>query len=73
MLKELTIIELDTYLRLCEHNMEFLATKRRINPGDKSINSDYNYTMSLRNKIYDEINSRLKDLSNKNESIKEIV
>jgi hypothetical protein len=73
MLKELTVIELDTYLRLCEHNMEFLATKRRINPGNKSINGDYNYNMSLRNKIYDEINSRLKDLSNKNESIKEIV
>lgn len=73
MLKEITVIELDAYLRLCERNMEFLATKRRINPTDKSINSDYNYTMSLRNKIYDEINTRLKDLSNKNESVEKIV
>lgn len=73
MLKELTIIELDAYLRLCERNMEFLATKRKINPADKSINGDYNHTMSLRSKLYDEINIRLKDLTKKNESIEETV
>ena len=53
--------------------MEFLATKRRINPADKSINGDYNHTMSLRSKLYDEINIRLKDLTKKNESIEETV
>lgn len=73
MLKELTIIELDAYLRLCEHNMEFLATKRRINPTDKTINEDYRHTMSLRGKLYDEINIRLKDLEKKDESTKETV
>ena len=73
MLKELTIIELDTYLRLCEHNMDFLATKRRISAADKGINDDYNYTMSLRSKLYNEINIRLKDLTKKDESIEEVV
>ena len=71
MLKKLSIIDLDAYLRLCERNMEFLATKRRINPSNSNINEDFNYTMSLRNKIYDEINTRLKDLANKNETIEE--
>ena len=63
MLERLTITELDAYLRLCEHNMEYLATKRRINHENRQINDDYSYTMSLRNRIYAEINRRLKKLS----------
>lgn len=73
MLKKLSIIDLDAYLRLCERNMEFLATKRRINPLNENINRDFNYTISLRNKIYDEINNRLKNLTTKNESVEETI
>ena len=73
MLKKLSIIDLDAYLRLCERNMEFLATKRRINPSNVNVNKDFNYTMSLRNKIYDEINNRLKNLNNNNETIEETI
>lgn len=64
MLKNLTNSELETYLRLCESNMEYLATKRRINPNDRQTNDDFTRTMSLRNKIYTEINTRLKNISN---------
>jgi hypothetical protein len=73
MLKKLSIIDLDAYLRLCERNMEFLATKRKINPLNENINMDFNYTISLRNKIYDEINNRLKNLTAKNESVEETI
>jgi hypothetical protein len=34
---------------------------------------DFNYTISLRNKIYDEINNRLKNLTTENESIEETI
>lgn len=71
MLKKLSIIDLDAYLSLCERNMEFLATKRRINPSNENINKDFNYTISLRHKIYDEINNRLKKLTSNNEPVEE--
>lgn len=73
MLKELTITELDSYLRLCECNMEYLAAKRRLNHLNRAIEKDYDSTLYLRNKIYVEINNRLKDLIEKDELTEETV
>ena len=62
MFGDLSIIELEAYLRLCEQNMEFLAKKRKLLSKDEQTNTDYDNMLSLRNKLYKEINERLKAL-----------
>ena len=71
MFGNLTVNELDAYISLCERNMEFLATKRRLNPSNKVIGNDYSYMLTLRNKLYEEINTRLKNIHTENEPVKE--
>lgn len=63
MLEKLTIIELETYLRLCERMMDFLGMKRKLIRADAQINQDYDYMLSLRTKLYNEISKRLKNLT----------
>ena len=76
MLEKLTIIELETYLRLCERMMDFLGMKRKLLRADAQIiNQDYDYMLSLRTKLYNEISKRLKNLTltNNAETNKETV
>lgn len=71
MLSKLTIDELYSYLKLCEANMEYLGTKRHLGTPTREDNIDFSYTSSLRTKIYEEVNKRLRKLSEKDEHIEE--
>lgn len=71
MISQLTTDELYTYLRLCEANMEYLGTKRHLGTQTRKDSINFNYTASLRTKLYEEINIRLKELTKKDEHTEE--
>ena len=70
MLETINISELYSYLKLCEMNLDFIGLKRKLNP-NKEINDEFDRLMRLRNKIYDEVNKRLKQIDSSNETNKE--
>ena len=70
MLETINISELYSYLKLCEMDLDFIGLKRKLNP-NKEINEEFNRLMRLRNKIYDEVNKRLKQIEPSNETNKE--
>lgn len=70
MLETINISELYSYLKLCEMNLDFIGLKRKLNP-NKEINEEFDRLMRLRNKIYDEVNKRLKQIDSSNETNKE--
>ena len=70
MLETINISELYSYLKLCEMNLDFIGLKRKLNP-NKEINKEFDRLMILRNKIYDEVNKRLKQIDSDNETNKE--
>jgi hypothetical protein len=70
MLETINISELYSYLKLCEMYLDFIGLKRKLNP-DKEINDEFDRLMGLRNKIYDEVNKRLKQIDSSNETNKE--
>lgn len=70
MLETININELYSYLKLCEMNLDFIGLKRKLNP-NKEINDEFDRLMGLRNKIYDEVNKRLKQIDSSNETNKE--
>ena len=70
MLETINISELYFYLKLCEMNLDFIGLKRKLNP-NKEINDEFDRLMGLRNKIYDEVNKRLKQIDSSNETNKE--
>lgn len=69
MLETININELYSYLKLCEMNLDFIGLKRKLNP-NKEINEEFDRLMGLRNKIYDEVNKRLKQIDSDNETNK---
>lgn len=69
MLETINISELYSYLKLCEMDLDFIGLKRKINP-NKEINEEFDRLMKLRNKIYDEVNKRLKQIDSSNETNK---
>lgn len=72
MLETINISELYSYLKLCEMDLDFIGLKRKLNP-NKEINDGFDRLMRLRNKIYDEVNKRLKQIDSNNETNKETV
>ena len=70
MLETINISELYSYLKLCEMNLDFIGLKRKLNP-NKEINGEFDRLMRLRNKIYNEVNKRLKQIDSSNETNKE--
>ena len=70
MLETINITELYSYLKLCEMDLDFIGLKRKLNP-NKEINEEFDRLMRLRNKIYDEVNKRLKQIDSSNEINKE--
>ena len=70
MLETINISELYSYLKLCEMNLDFIGLKRKLN-SNKEINKEFDRLMILRNKIYDEVNKRLKQIDSSNEINKE--
>jgi len=70
MLETININELYSYLKLCEMNLDFIGPKRKLNP-NKEINEEFDRLMRLRNKIYNEVNKRLKQIDSSNETNKE--
>lgn len=70
MLETVNISELYSYLKLCEMDLDFIGLKRKLNP-NKEINEEFDRLMRLRNKIYDEVNKRLKQIDSSNETNKE--
>ena len=70
MLETINISELYSYLKLCEMNLDFIGLKRKLN-SNKEINKEFDRLMILRNKIYDEVNKRLKQIDSSNETNKE--
>jgi hypothetical protein len=70
MLETINISELYSYLKLCEMDLDFMGLKRKLNP-NKEINEEFDRLMRLRNKIYDEVNKRLKQIDSSNETNKE--
>lgn len=70
MLETININELYSYLKLCEMNLDFIGLKRKLN-SNKEINKEFDRLMILRNKIYDEVNKRLKQIDSSNETNKE--
>jgi hypothetical protein len=70
MLETINISELYSYLKLCEMDLDFIGLKRKLNP-NKEINKEFDRLMRLRNKIYDEVNKRLKQIDSSNETNKE--
>lgn len=70
MLETININELYSYLKLCEMNLDFIGLKRKLNP-NKEINEEFDRLMILRNKIYNEVNKRLKQIDSDNETNKE--
>lgn len=70
MLETINISELYFYLNLCEMDLDFIGLKRKLNP-NKEINEEFDRLMRLRNKIYDEVNKRLKQIDSSNETNKE--
>ena len=70
MLETINISELYFYLKLCEMNLDFIGLKRKLNP-NKEINEEFDRLMRLRNKMYDEVNKRLKQIDSSNEINKE--
>jgi hypothetical protein len=70
MLETINISELYSYLKLCEMNLDFIGLKRKLNP-NKEINEEFDRLMRLRNKMYDEVNKRLKQIDSSNEINKE--
>ena len=70
MLETINISELYSYLKLCEMDLDFIGLKRKLNP-NKEINEEFDRLMILRNKIYDEVNKRLKQIDSSNETNKE--
>ena len=70
MLETININELYSYLKLCEMNLDFIGLKRKLNP-NKEINEEFDRLMRLRNKIYNEVNKRLKQIDSSNETNKE--
>ena len=70
MLETININELYSYLKLCEMNLDFIGLKRKLNP-NKEINEEFDRLMRLRNKMYDEVNKRLKQIDSSNETNKE--
>jgi hypothetical protein len=70
MLETINISELYSYLKLCEMDLDFIGLKRKLNP-NKEINEEFDRLMRLRNKIYDEVNKRLKQIDSSNETNKE--
>jgi hypothetical protein len=69
MLETININELYSYLKLCEMNLDFIGLKRKLN-SNKEINKEFDRLMILRNKIYDEVNKRLKQIDSSNETNK---
>lgn len=67
MLEKLSINELDSYLRLCERNLEFIDTKRRLNPTSQTYSYSHNISLIARNRLYEEINKRLEKLLDEDE------
>lgn len=57
--------ELFTFLNLCEKNMDYLGMKRKLNP-TITFNKEFNTCQNLRNKIYEEINKRIKNFIDEN-------
>ena len=70
MLETINISELYSYLKLCEMDLDFIGLKRKLNP-NKEINEEFDRLMRLRNKMYDEVNKRLKQIDSSNEINKE--
>ena len=70
MLETINISELYSYLKLCEMDLDFIGLKRKLNT-NKEINGEFDRLMRLRNKIYDEVNKRLKQIDSSNETNKE--
>jgi hypothetical protein len=70
MLETINIHELYSYLKLCQMNLDFIGLKRKLN-SNKEINKEFDRLMILRNKIYDEVNKRLKQIDSSNETNKE--
>lgn len=70
MLETINISELYSYLKLCEMDLDFIGLKRKLNL-NKEINGEFDRLMGLRNKIYDEVNKRLKQIDSSNETNKE--
>ena len=70
MLETINISELYSYLKLCEMDLDFIGLKRKLN-SNKEINKEFDRLMILRNKIYDEVNKRLKQIDSSNETNKE--
>ena len=70
MLETINISELYSYLKLCEMDLDFIGLKRKLN-SNKEINKEFDRLMRLRNKIYDEVNKRLKQIDSSNETNKE--
>ena len=70
MLETINISELYSYLKLCEMDLDFIGLKRKLNP-NKEINEEFDRLMRLRNKIYNEVNKRLKQIDSDNETNKE--
>ena len=66
MLETINISELYSYLKLCEMDLDFIGLKRKLNP-NKEINEEFDRLMRLRNKMYDEVNKRLKQIDSSNE------
>ena len=61
MLETISISELYSYLKLCEMDLDFIGLKRKLKP-NKEINEEFDRLMRLRNKIYNEVNKRLKQI-----------
>ena len=70
MLETINISELYSYLKLCEMDLDFIGLKRKLSP-NKEINEEFDRLMRLRNKIYNEVNKRLKQIDSDNETNKE--
>lgn len=65
MISRLTNEELYTYLKLCEMNFEYLGLKVRLN--NNPLDEDFRRTTSLRVKLYEEVNKRLKHITDKDD------
>lgn len=68
-LLELSYAELNSLVDLCEKNMDFLGTKKRINSDDREIRHDFDITSSLRLKLYDIINKRISAIYNDGKTV----
>lgn len=70
-MKDLSIQELETYIKLCTINLEKLYREQSLHPKDKIIRDKYFKMYKISNMLTEEANKRLFNLIDDEEDIKE--